>query len=51
LRHIRVHRLHPAFVAIASRPSFGMECANNDFDLGVASSTISEIRKKQITEC
>jgi hypothetical protein len=29
---------HPTFVAIATRPSFGMECAHYDFDLGSPSS-------------
>jgi hypothetical protein len=36
---------HPAFVAIASRPSYGMERADYEFDLGSASSNIFEKQK------
>jgi hypothetical protein len=35
---------HPAFVAIAIRPSDGMECAHYDFDLGPASTVFLKNR-------
>jgi hypothetical protein len=48
MRHIRVHRIPSRVRGDRDPPLIGMERANNDFDLGSASSDFLQIRKYRL---